>query len=292
MVSAAPEIIHEQLSTARLQLKKWEPEPWPLRDYAIDRKPTTPSEYFSKMFPEQARIFGCAFIELVEDRSDGLKKINPLAPNLDFLAAILGGDEKMGHKVIYLEGEMQWYFLDQPSGIFKPTSDEKVANLLRALLIRCAEELPDTVHKLNLFLEFRSDKTIRAIIHRAKSILAADHTFFSPESKQARLKGIEVHERVARVFVEQVLERQPGEVLTLTNAYLYFCEYLRGRGMVPVKRSIFKGMFAPLIRDVFNVGLRHDIINPETQKQGDGWKGIHALDLEGGLVGQSYAAVV
>ena len=36
------------------------------------------------------------------------------------------------------------------------------------------------------FLEFRSDKTIRAVIHRAKSILAADHTFFSVESKHAK----------------------------------------------------------------------------------------------------------
>ena len=28
MVSTTPEIIHDQLSTARLQLKKWEPDPW------------------------------------------------------------------------------------------------------------------------------------------------------------------------------------------------------------------------------------------------------------------------
>ncbi len=280
MVSATPEILsHDQLSTARLQLKKWEPEPWPLTGYAVDQKPTTPSEWFSKMFPVQAKTLGCPFIELSEDRSDGLKKINPLAPNLDFLAAILGGDERMGHKVIYLEGEMQWYYLDQPRNIFKPTTAEKLGNLLRALLIRCAEELPETVHKLNLFLEFRSDKIIRAVLHRTKSILAADHTFFSVESKHQRQKGVEVHERVARVFVEQVLERQPGEVLTLTNAYLVFAEYLRGRGMVPVKRSIFKGMFAPLIRDAFSLGLRNDVIDRITQHQTAGWKGLRTLEV-------------
>ncbi len=291
MVSPTPEVIHDQLSAARLQLKKWQPDPWALREYATDRKPTTPSEWFSKMFPEQARIHGCPFIELVEDRSDGLKRVNPLAQNLDFLAAILGGDSRLGHKVIYLEGEMQWYYLDPRSGIFKPTSDEKLANLLRALLIRCAEELPDSVHKLNLFLEFRSDKTIRAIVHRAKSILAADHTFFAVDSKYQRQKGPEIHERLARVFVEQVLERQPGEFLTLSNAYLLFCEYLRGKSMVPVKRTIFKGMVCPLVRETFNVGLRHDIINQETQKQGDGWKGIRALDLDGGLAGQETAGI-
>ena len=34
MVSATPEIIHDQISTARLQLKKWEPEPWLFGDHA------------------------------------------------------------------------------------------------------------------------------------------------------------------------------------------------------------------------------------------------------------------
>jgi hypothetical protein len=281
MVSATPEIIHDRLSTAKLQLKQWEPDPWPLTDYAIDGKPTTPSEWFSKMFPAQARIYGCPFIELAEDRSDGLKKINPLAPNLDFLAAILGGDVKMGHKVIYLEGEMQWYYLDQRSGIFRPSTPEKLGNLLRALLIRCAEELPDTVHKLNLFLEFRSDKTIRAAIHRAKSILAADHTFFAVESKHQRQKGPELHERLARVFVEQVLEKRPGEALTLTNAYLVFCEFLKQKSMVPIKRSIFKGMLAPLVREVFDLGLRNDVIDQRTNKQTAGWKDLAAQEAEG-----------
>jgi hypothetical protein len=56
------------------------------------------------------------------------------------------------------------------------------------------------------------------------------------------------------VFVERVLEREPGQVLTVTNAYLVFTEYLRGRGMVPVKRSIlgvilFHGV-APFLFDV------------------------------------------
>ena len=254
-------------------------------EYAIDRKPTTPSEWFSKLFPAQARIYGCPFIELVQDVTDGLQKINPLSVNLDFLGSILGGDERMGNKVIYLEGEMQWYYLDQPSNIFKPTTDEKLANLLRALLIRCAEELPNSVHKLNLFLEFRSDKAIRAIVHRAKSILAADHSFFAVDSKHQRQKGPEIHERLARVFVEQVLELQPGEFLTLTNAYLIFTEFLKLKAMAPVKRTIFKGMFAPMIREAFDLGLRNDIIDQATHKQTAGWKGLRAVDLEGGVVG-------
>jgi len=250
-----------------------------LTGYAVDQKPTTPSEWFSKKFPEQSRIHGCPFIELAESDSDGLKRINPLAPNIDFLASILGGDEKMGHKVIYLEAESQFYFLDS-DGIYKPTSEEKPGNLLRAYLIRCAEELPNTVHKLNLFLEFRSDKTIRAVVHRAKSILAADHTFFGVESKHQRQQGPEIHERVARVFAEQVLERQPGEILPLTTAYLVFCEFLKRKSMDPVKRGVFRGMFSPIIRELFDLGLRNDIHDPVTKHQTAGWKGIRTLDLE------------
>jgi len=280
MVSAMPEITHEQLNTARLQLRKWEPEPWLLSDYAVDRKAIAPSEWFSKMFPIQAKNQGCPFIELAEDRSDGLTKINPLAPNLDFLAAILGGDSGLGHQAIYLEGDCQFYYKDQPSGIFKPTSDEKMANLLRALLMRCAEELPDTVHKLNLFLDFRSDKTIRAIVHRAKSILAADHTFFSVDSKHQRQKGPELHERLARVFAEELLERKPGEFLTVTNAYLVFNEFLKLRSMVPVKRSIFKGMLAPLVREFYDLGLRNDVIDRKTNKQTAGWKDLAAQEVK------------
>jgi hypothetical protein len=99
-------------------------------------------------------------------------------------------------------------------------------------------------------------------------------------------KGPQIHERLARVFVEQVLQRQPKGFLTLSNAYLIFCEYLSGKSMVPVKRTIFKGMFCPLVRDVLNVGLPHDIINPQTQKHGDGWKAIRALDLQAGALAQ------
>jgi len=60
---------------------------------------------------------------------------------------------------------MAWYFYDCKDRIYKQTSDEKLGNLLRALLLRCADEMPGNVHKLNLFLEFRSDKTIRSIVH-------------------------------------------------------------------------------------------------------------------------------
>ena len=94
---------------------------------------------------------------------------------------------------------------------------------------------------------------------------------------------------VAKVFAEQVLERQPGEILPLTTAYLVFCEYLKAKSMDPVKRGVFKGMFSPIVREVFDLGLRNDVFDPITKHQTAGWKGIRTLDLEDGLVAKEAA---
>lgn len=89
---------------------------------------------------------------------------------------------------------MQWYYRDS-DGVYKTTTADKLMNLYRALMMKCAQELPGNVHKLNLFHEFRCHKSSRAVIQRAKSILAADYSFFSATSPHARIKGIEKRTR-------------------------------------------------------------------------------------------------
>jgi hypothetical protein len=91
-------------------------------------------------------------------------------------------------------------------------------------MIKCAEEMPGNVHKLNLFHEFRSDKTSKAVVQRAKSILAADSSFFSATSPHQRIRGIELHERIARKFVDELMTASPGNVLLLADAYASFFE--------------------------------------------------------------------
>ena len=135
------------------------------------------------------------------------------------------------------------------------------------------------MQKLNLATEFRAEKKIREVVNRAKSILAADHTFFAPESKHHRTQGPELHERLARVFVQQVLEKEANSVLTLTSAYSMFSEFLKRKEMEPLKRCVFKPMFAPLIREQFDLGLRNDVLS-ENQKQTAGWKNLRAVGLQ------------
>jgi len=42
-------------------------------------------------------------------------------------------------------------------------------------------------------------------------------------------------------------------------------------------------MFSPIIREVFDLGLRNDVCDPITKHQTAGWKGIRTLDLKDGL---------
>lgn len=287
MVSTtSPEIIHERLTCARLELNTFPPDQLSFLAPATPRTPTTPSEWFCRHFPDQVKLYGCPFIELREVGGE-MDRLTPLAINHDFFAGILGGDKRLGHSVVYFDPEMQFYFLDCRDQLYKPTTQDKLQNLIRAFLIRSAQELPDTVHKLNLFHEFRSDKVVRQIIHRAKSILAADFTFFSVNSQHQRVKGEELHERLAKQFIESVIEKKDGQFLTLSTAYLIFCDLVKQKSLGLIERSKFREIVGPLVRETFDLGLRNDVVDKTTNKQTQGWKG---LCLGGGKV-NSYTTV-
>ena len=136
--------------------------------------------------------------------------------------------------------------------------------------------MPTQVHKLNLFHEFRSDKVAKAVVNRAKSILAADHTYFSATSPHQRIRGIDLHERLSRKFVDELLSAESGQILMLHDAYSAFCNLLKQRELDPLKRADFKTMVVPLIRDEFNVALRNDLILDGRQGV-RGWKNVKLL---------------
>src|ERR1017187_2530259 len=121
----------EGLPTTRtLQLKKYETDPWPCNDGSTPRPPTTPSEWFSKHFPQQAAMYGCPFIELKQTVGVGMHTIDPLAINTDFFGAILGGDKKLKHSVVYVENEMQFYYYEPLEKMYRPASEDKLGNLM------------------------------------------------------------------------------------------------------------------------------------------------------------------
>ena len=171
-----------------------------------------------------------------------------------------------------------FYFKDS-DGKYKTTTNEKLANLYRAILMKCAQEMPAQVHKLNLFQEFRSDKVAKAVVHRAKSILAANETFFDADSKNERIKGQEIHERICRRLVQELLEPAEGRVLMLNDAYAMFRNMTRAKELEPIRLSQFKALMMPLVRESFAVGLRNDLIGPEN-RQVRGWKNLRVVNVE------------
>ena len=253
-------------STAKLKL--FEP-----KIGQLNPTPTTPNEWFVLKYSLAYENHGSPFLELVEPIDQFSHQVLPITINIDFFAACLGGRKDLGHSVIYYESEMQWYFKDW-DGVFKPTSPEKLMNLYRALMMKCCEEMPGNVNKLNLFHEFRSDRNAKAVVQRAKSILAASPEFFSATSNNLRIRGIEMFERVARKFVSELLTSEPGEILRVNDAFAVFRRLLKEREMPDIKRSDFKAVLVPLMKDQFNVCLRNDLGG-----SGRGWKNVKMLPV-------------
>lgn len=240
-------------------------------------EPETPSEWFATKFPEVASKYGCPFLEARQSTCDGFKKISPVSLNVDFMAGMLGGDPKLGHSVVYYENEMQFYYFEPLQKIYKPVSPEKLQNYYRAMLLRCLQEQNRDVDKVNLFVQFRDDKTSKVVVNRAKSILACSPDFFSATSPHQRIQGPELQERLMRALCETMLEKSEGSFLTVNKAYGFFCQLAQQKQLATLKRSMFKATMQDLVRDTYGLGLRRDIPD-DTGKQQEAWKGLRLVE--------------
>jgi hypothetical protein len=191
------------------------------------------------------------------------------------MASIRGGNY-MERAVIYWPGECQFYYYDTLDGIYHPCPDAKLGDLMRGYFARAALDLQKDVNVYDLFTTFRSDSIINGIVERAKSILLASDTFFSPQSPHQRVNGIEQHQRLARVFVERLLVQRPDGVILVSAAYDRFASIVRERELVPIKRSVFKDLISPIIRERFGSGLRGDLVVDGRYQRG--WKDLALND--------------
>ena len=147
------------------------------------------------------------------------------------------------------------------------------------MVLRCAQELNQDICKLKLFADFRRDEVAKRVTKRAQSILAADSGFFSATSPHQRVSGSELHERVARVLVEDMLERREGAILTMTQAYNLFCRLTQQRSLNPIKRSTFRALMKDLVKDAYGMSLRNDVPDSENRHQ-QAWKGLAVVEIE------------
>lgn len=260
-------------TTTTVQLSRGE-IPFGLLDCNTPQNPpATPSEWFARRFPAEVNRWGCPFLEEVAvDRVTGRKQITAIALNDNFFASTLS-DSQLGHSVVFFEPEQRWYFLEPRDGCFHSTSEAKLMTVLSALLVRCAEEMPATVDKVNLFVKFRVDETLRAVVKKARAVLAADSPFFSPTSPNRRVEGEEQHGRLARQFIGTAVKPQPGHLLSVNDCYAGFAGFCRNNGMEPVARKAFRQLVADIIKEEFGVGFRADLQDAEGRYL-RGWKGL------------------
>ena len=237
----------------------------------------TANQWFCAKFPVQVKVFGSPFLEQTGLDHMGLAINTPLVPNIDFFAACLGGDETLGHRVIYYADELQFYFYDPADQLYHATTDAKMGNLYRALLARCAAEVKGEGHLAGVFHTFRLDATVKIVVNRAKSLLEADKAFFGVHSPHDRKVGPELHQRLAKVFAGRLLEPHPGSILTVAQAFTLYNNFASTRKQDPIPRTDFKCMMAETIREAYDLGVRNDLMNAETQKQQCGWLGLRPV---------------
>ena len=261
-------------TTPTYQLKRGRKLPWIMDESTYPRPdPATPSEWFCRRYPVETKRWGCPLIEEVGvDLCTSLPTTKAVQMNDNFFAAILS-DQQLGHSVVFVEAEQQWYFLDPRDGVYHPTSEAKLMTLLSCLLVRCAEAMPPLVDKRSLFVDLRDDEVLKGVIRKARSVLAADERFFSAESPNRRVNGIETHAQMAKRFVQASVKPQPGRLLSMNECFERFSEYCHNHDVEPVQRRQFKQLIVETVREEFGLGLRNDLKNAEGNYL-RGWKGL------------------
>jgi hypothetical protein len=236
-----------------------------------------PNKWFADKFPEQAQQYGAAFLEGTWTDSDGLKRFIPAYLNEDFFAALLQGDKRLGHHIVYFAPEDTFYFFDYRVDAYCPTTEEKLKLLLSNYLVRCSQECGALVDITNLVVKFRKDDVLESIIAKAKAVLEADRLFFQGNDGQRRYvdgKYIEPNEKPSyQLFVKKTIVREPEGKVTVADAFHRYYEFCKLQGQQPLTRQEFKHLVAEMIREQFNIGLRHDVLT-ESGKQSHGWYGV------------------
>jgi len=232
--------------------------------------------WFLEQFPKAVEQFGPGLLEGRYESADGDTRYIPVALNEDAWAAALG--EKV--PMVYFPPEAQFYFFDPQAaegGAYSPTSIEKVELLVSNTLMRCAEACPPIVDIDRLVVKFREPETLKAVVRKAKTILACADNFFTGDKGMRRLvsgKVIEANAEPTYVqFVKKTLTRQPEAKLTIHDAFNGYYQFCKESGEPPLTRNDFKDLVAQVIREEFKLGYRHDVVDDRGKAQ-HGWIGI------------------
>ncbi|NDJ14054.1 MAG: hypothetical protein EBY17_23155 [Acidobacteriia bacterium] len=214
-------------------------------------------------------------METTETDSNGLQLTRIVALNVEFFAALLGGDSRLGHRVIFYPPEGRFYY-KEVDGIFHVAAEGRLASLLAALLLRCAGEMPLTVDRRPLFVEFREEQRLIEVVRKSRSTLAVAEGFFGVDSVNRRAAGPESIDQTARSFVDSSVEIAEGTMrLTVGELFAAFLEYCRLNGVQIQQQGDrkLKRMVVETVNQHHGVRLRHDLMDSRG-RCAKGWSGL------------------
>lgn len=237
-----------------------------------------PNGWFTSKFPGAAAKYGAAFLETKCEDDELLIRTTPVILNEDFFASTLGGDRRLGHHVVFYRPENTFYFYDYREDAYCPTTEAKLQLLVSNHLVRCSQEMGSLVDISNLMIEFRKPRILQSIVDKAKALLAADEQFFSKSTGNKRIIRGEIvdpnQEPLPKLFVFQALAPHPDAAVTVTDCFQQYRQFCRSKGLNALERAEFKTIVAEVIREEFDLKLRHDVPGLNGKAQ-EGWKGLN-----------------
>ena len=245
----------------------------------MDHEPRTPNEWFQVRFPEAVRRFGRAFFNETKPNLHGAQVEIPLILNEDFFAAILAGEKRLGHRMVYCPSDGFWFY-DPRVDAFCPTSDSKVELLLSNYLVKCGEALDPFADTRLLFTEHRRPSVLNRIVNKAKTVLETDQRFFEGANGQTRyIEGkrvLALLEPSPQLFIKSAVARQEGALMSASEAYLAYAVYCDRNNLPKAEYSVFKTSAGELIYERFQLRIRHDI-KTDSGTSTHGWKHVALL---------------
>ena len=240
-------------------------------------------DYFHTRFPNPFERYGPALLEEKQSIRLGMSpQWTPVYLNIDFAAAMLGGDFGLGHSVVFYRPEATFYFFDMRVDAYCRTSDQKIELLASNHLVKAAEACAPSVNTRPIFQDFRSQSTLKAITERAKTILEADQTFFDgPHGKVRFIDGYKLKpqdEPTHRLFIREAVARQPGARMTMSEVYVRYLMYCRKLHLPALPKDEFKPAVAVEIEELFNQRSRNDVPD-DLGKHQHGWKNLSCLPV-------------
>ena len=230
----------------------------------------SPCAWFASRFTKQAEKYGMPMLEQTIQDFNGLYRVVPRAPNIDFMASII--DPEHDQTTIYIPRHLTFFRVDPNTNVYSPIGTEELMLELSRTFLTCAQAMGPAVDIEPLFTKCRSHKVLKQIVQRARSVLKVNDGFLDERGRKLNPTSLTPLQCVD-MFAQQHLKAEPGTVLALNDCYAEYKHFCEHNGW----KRMFRPDFAKAIHGVttarFNIGLRHDLASVSCLR-GWGWGGI------------------